>query len=200
MPELARKEVHVGLVRRGIGLFFRTLATVFMLVVVLVAVLWVRSEWQSRRLERLVAVTKQWPTTVIGKDSMPVDVKTRCSESRLYYIVRMSRPLPFAKASEPSGKLLDASGKDEVKLPARGTQPTDDQWATRTRMGVEKIILQFLDKDGFVVLSHELSVAGFTSVREERIIDHLESNGSTHCDRAAFARAESLSIMWFDRR
>jgi len=224
----------VSLVRRAAAVLFRALAGTVMLVVVLGAVLWVRSEWHSRQLERVVAVTREWPKRSIGSDGIGlVDVRTRCSEARLYYLVTISRPEPDLKATfmadpdfaaaddtirhgyltkDPAYAALSPqdraaflaylrSGNQKQPTNLRRVAITKRRWEEQTRNALEKITLRFLDKDGFLLTSVDLDLAGFTNqFGSDGVVEQVEANGSTSCDRAAFARAERLDVVWFNRR
>jgi hypothetical protein len=169
------------IVRRGASLMFRMTTGLFMTIVVLGVSYWGWNALQERRLERKVSSTHTWKERVIPfAGQTKATLKTRCSESKLYYTLTL----------EPDPK-------------TNKTGQTDTWFTHMTQM--PHLILQLEDSDGFRVMSIALKENGeikTTDGRFTRVVDDdgkptaLEINTTTGCDKHVYARASEWTMTW----
>jgi hypothetical protein len=160
---------------RIIRALFRLLIGLFMAAVVAGAAYWVWGTLEDRRLERAVSVTREWkhqslPMTI----PLRANLKTRCSESRLYYQFQVA---PMAK--HESAK--EAAGKD---------------WASAL-VDLQYFVILLRDSDGFHIISVRITPSDLQTVVDDS--GHPTASGanaSTSCDRRAYARVTDWTVSW----
>jgi hypothetical protein len=167
------------IVRRGASLMFRVTTGLFMSIVILGVGYWGWNALQAQRLERKVSATHEWNDRVIPlMGQTKATLKTRCSESRLYYHLTLT---PDPKTNKP-----DQTGT----------------WITRM-MDIENLALILMDADEFHVMFIDIKRnAEMTNGPFSRRVDDegkptaLEINTTTVCDKNVYARASQWSITW----
>jgi HAMP domain-containing protein len=162
--------------------WFRILVSLFMAVVIVAACYWTWSTWQSWRLEELASVTRTWPNGKILND-VTVEIKTKCSDSVLSYVVVM--------VTQQSNAALNLAEKtDAAKV------MTD-----RLRERLKVIHVQLVDKDGLPTAAYDVAIDEFVRIyssNEERLTS-LEAWGTLACSPASYVRAEALIVSWTER-
>jgi hypothetical protein len=159
--------------------WFRILAGLFMAVVIVAACYWTWSGWHSWRLADLASVTTTWPNSRI-LDNVLVEIKTKCSDSVLSYVVVIVPP-------KSNAALTLAEKTDIAKV------MTD-----RLRERLKSIHVQLVDKDGFPTAAYDVAIDKFVRIyssNEERLTS-LEAWGTLACSPASYVRAEALIVSW----
>jgi len=163
---------------------FRPLAALFMTVVVISALSWAWNAVQDRRLEKVVSQTREWPekTTRLMAAPVSLKLKTRCSQSRLYYLFTILPAEDKAPAvTKPQGEhsdLIDAVAGE-----------------------IEDFGFTLSDRDGFQRVSVAIKWEEVWPTRDENDrITALLANGSTLCAREEYAQAAEWALYWRRRK
>jgi hypothetical protein len=182
--------------RRALGYGFRALTSAFMAVVVIGAIYWGWLSYEARRLEKRVSVTKTWPDLDVPmKTPAKVTLKTRCTNSRLYYQLRI----------EPKTELKGPSEAKDSKTTIEARQRPPGQAQEKAAL-VEQILRQIsdytvelLDDDGFKVVEISVKTQSLNLMVDNKGRGaSLDANGSDSCDDAAYDRATRITISWKD--
>lgn len=167
---------------RAIGrtaqILFRVTTGLFMAAVLVAVAYWAWGMLRDFRLEQVVSQTRDWEKKeLLLSIPFTATLKTRCSESRLYYVLRVA---PKEQKNE--------SGK-------RASQNTD--WVALIVREVEEFRIILRDSDHFhrilvkVNWEHLWPVRGDGGREEE-----LEANASTSCPREDYAKVTSWTMAW----
>jgi hypothetical protein len=163
--------------------WLRILAGLFMAVVIVAACYWTWSVWHSWQLADLASVTTTWPNSRILDDVL-VEIKTKCSNSVLSYVVIVIPP--------KSNAALTLAEKTDI-----ARVMTD-----RLRERLKAIHVQLVDKDGFPTAAYDVAIDEFVRIyssNEERPTS-LEAWGTLACSPASYVRAEALMVSWTERQ
>jgi hypothetical protein len=162
--------------------WFRILASLFTIVVIVVACHWMWGVWHSWQLADAASVTTTWPTNRI-LNNVAVEVKTNCRDSRLSYVVAIVPP-------KSSATVTLGEGTDIAKM------MTD-----KIRERLKAIELRFVDKNGFPAAAFAVITEDFVRIyssNDERPAI-LETRGVLPCSPATYLRAEELILSWTER-
>jgi hypothetical protein len=162
--------------------WFRILASLFMTVIIVAACHWMWGVWHSWQLADAASVTTTWPTNTI-LNNVAVEVKTKCRDSQLSYVVVIVPP-------KSSATLSIGERTDRAKI------VTD-----KLRERLEAIQLQFVDKEGFPIAAFAIVTDNFIRIyssNDERLAI-LEARGTLPCSPASYQRAEELILSWTER-
>jgi hypothetical protein len=163
--------------------WLRILAGLFMAVVIVAACYWTWSVWHSWQLADLASVTTMWPNSRILDDVL-VEIKTKCTNSVLSYVVIVIPP--------KSNAALTLAEKTDI-----ARVMTD-----RLRERLKAIHVQLVDKDGFPTAAYDVAIDEFVRIyssNEERPTS-LEAWGTLACSPASYVRAEALMVSWTERQ
>lgn len=144
---------------------FRSLAALFMAVVVAGALYLGWDLIEDRRLENTVSKTRTWEKVTIPlSQTVLVTLKTRCSESQLYYILTIQPP-------------------DKPDKPPEKTSPIVRSSSLVNAVGrINDFHIQFADLDGFKIVSVRLKNADFVKLVDDKgQVEAYEANGITPC-------------------
>jgi len=192
--------------RRISRLAFRGLIATFITVVVAGALYWVWTTVEDRRLERIVSQTQVWESQ---KTPLIATLKTRCSNSRLYYKLVIHNTFyanPDVDALADS--ILSPNADDDVLKLADESFPEGFRPLTpeeKKQLGAKvknafrqlkksDLNLEFYDPDGFKVVEVIVKSNKLTKVVEDNEIIRLEANASTFCYRRAYAQAATWEL------
>jgi hypothetical protein len=171
---------------RIVVILFMTVVSILvilaMTVVIVAAGHWMWGVWHSWQLADAASVTTTWPTNTI-LSNVTVEVKTKCRDSQLSYVVALVPP----KSSAP---LTRGERTDRAKI------MTDE-----VRERLKAIELQLVDKEGFRIAAFDLVTDNFIriySTDDERLVI-LEARGTLPCSPARYLRAEEVIVSWTER-
>ncbi len=163
--------------RRISRLAFRGLIAAFMTVVVAGALYWVWTTVEDRRLERIVSQTKEWESQKTLHSPLIATLKTRCSNSMLYYKLVINANTLYQVA-------------DQALAEARGEKVKQTNFSNAFRqLKKGELNLEFYDPDGFKVVKVIVKSNELTQVVKDNEIIRLEASASTLCNRRAYAQA-----------
>ena len=162
--------------------WFRILASLFMVVVIIAVCYWAWSAWTSWRLAELESVSTTWPSIRILND-VTVETKTKCRDSVLSYIVVLVPP------------------KNDVAVTLAEKTDAARSVTDRVRERLKAIHVRFVDKDGFPTVAYDVAIDEFVRLYSS---DHgrpttLEAWGRVPCSPASYLQAESLLLSWTER-
>jgi hypothetical protein len=162
--------------------WFRIVASLFMVVVIVAACYWAWSAWTSWRLAELASVSTAWPNIRILND-VTVETRTKCRDSVLSYIVVLVPP------------------KSDVAVTLADKTDAAKNMTDRLRERLKAIHVRFVDKDGFPTAAYDIAIDEFVRLYSS---DHerpttLEAWGRVPCSPASYLQAESLHLSWTER-
>jgi hypothetical protein len=162
--------------------WYRILPGLFLAIVLVAAGHWMWGVWRAWQLADAASVTRTWPTSSI-LSNVAVEVETRCSDSRLSYVVVLVPP-------KSSAARTVAERTDVARI------LTD-----KLRERLKVLTFQLIDKDGIPAATHALVIDEFVRIyssNDERPTI-LEARGTLACDPATYVRAETLTLSWTER-
>lgn len=166
---------------------FRVLTASFMAVIVAAAVYWLWTTIQDRRLEAIVSQTRDW-----GEQPLPLaapvtaTLKTRCSESRLYYLLTIR---PNVKE-----ELQVSKGRTPSRVAA---QAFEDVIGRR----MEEFRIKLYDRDGFLLINEAVRADRLTKMLDDkRETAGYEVNAASFCDKEVYSRIASWSVGWSEKK
>ena len=164
-------------IKRLLGVGFRLLAALFMLVVIFGVVYWAWTSWQTRKIEARTSIAKSWNVAALPlRKPLEIRLVTRCSNSRLYYQLALA---PKTEAAGNPKSLENALFVDEILK------------------GIAKYEVAFMDGDGFKTMTLTLTTSSFArDVDAQGKATGLSANGDNYCDPATYEKAVFANVLW----
>lgn len=162
--------------------WYRILPGLFMAVLIVAACHWMWGVWQAWQLADAASVTKAWPNGGI-LSNVAVEVETKCSDSRLSYVVVLVPP------------------KDRAALTVAEKTDVARVFTDKLRERLKVVTFQLIDKAGFPTATHAVAIDEFVRIyssNDDRPAT-LEARGALVCNPASYVRAEAIKLSWTER-
>lgn len=162
--------------------WYRILPGLFMVVVIVAGCHWMWGVWHAWQLADAASVTKTWPNSGI-LSNVAVEVETKCSDSRLSYVIVLVPP-------KNTAAMTVAERADVARV-------LTDKLRERLRV----VTFQLVDKDGFPTAIQPVAIDEFVRIyssNEDRPAT-LEARGTLACSPASYVRAEAVKLSWTER-
>lgn len=136
---------------------------------------------EDRRIEGIVSQPHEWEEKILPLD-IPVvaTLKTRCSSSRLYYLLNLKSKENQVSANEESSQKRPGIESSVKKI--------------------KSFTLEFFDRDGFEIISVSVKSNMLSRiVGENRQTIAYNANSSASCDKKVYEQAVKWSIGWSEK-